>query len=96
MTFYQVLWNGQPFKRWLTKAEAFAIAERYQGSHGGYHGGSGMLKIKERRDQFEVKEDKEANDELNVRYKTYKAGDHQTVQFEQRVDSMSDADPDMQ
>ena len=93
--FYAVLWNGRPFKRWLTKAEAYGTAERYQGSHGGYHGGSGMLKHKDLRDHFEVVEDKEANKEFNERYKTYKAGDPQTVHFEQRVDSLRDADPDM-
>ena len=54
-----------------------------------------MLKIKDRRDHFEVKEDVGANKEFNERYKTYKAGDAQTVHFEQRVDSLRDADPDM-
>lgn len=93
--YWMVLWNGRPFKRWLTKADAYATAERYQGSHGGYHGGSGMLKIKDRRDHFEVKPDIEANAEFNDRYKTYKAGNRQTVQFEQRVDSLRDADPEM-
>lgn len=93
--FYKVLWNGRTFQRWLTKRDAYAMAERYQGSHGGYHGGSGMLKIKDLRDHFEVKEDTEANKEFNDRYKVAKAGDPQRVVYEQRVDSLKDADPEM-
>lgn len=96
MKFYQVLLNGVPLKRWLDKAEAEATAERWQGSHGGYHGGSGLLKIKDRRDHVEVCEDLAANKEFEARYKTAKAGDLQRVVYEQRVESTRDADPAMQ
>ncbi len=95
MTYYKVLLNGHAIRRWLDKDEAYAVAERWQGSHGGYRGGSGLLKIKDRGDHLEVVEDREANREFNERYKTAKAGDLQTVHYEQRVESMSDADPAM-
>jgi hypothetical protein len=93
--YYMVKLNGVPLKRWLDKDEAEATAERWQGSHGGYHGGSGLLKIKDRRDHVEVCEDKAANKEFDERYKVAKAGDRQRLVYEQRVESLSDADPGM-
>jgi hypothetical protein len=87
--------NGIPFKRWLDRPEAEAVAERWQGSHGGFKGGYGLLKIKDRGDHVEVKEDRKANDEFNERYKVARAGERQVVQYEQRVENMSDADPEM-
>lgn len=87
--------NGVPLKRWLDRQEADAVAERWQGSHGGYRGGSGLLKIKDRRDHVEVKEDRDANKEFNERYKVAKSGNPQVINYEQRVESMSDADPGM-
>lgn len=95
MTYYMVTLNGVPLKRWLDRHEAEAMAERWQGSHGGYSGGSGLLKIKDKRDHVEVKEDVQANREFNERYKVAKAGDRQVIHFEQRVESLSDADPEM-
>lgn len=95
MKYYMVTLNGIPWKRWLDRQEADAIAERNQGSHGGYRGGSGFLKIKDRGDYVEVKEDHAANKEFEERIKVAKAGEMQKVVYEQRVESMSDADPSM-
>ena len=93
--YYLVTLNGVPLKRWLSKAEAEAMAERWQGSHGGYRGGSGLLKIKDRRDHLEVREDKEANKEFNERYREMKAGNRQVVHYQQRVEQSHEADPTM-
>jgi hypothetical protein len=95
MKYYMVTLNGVPIRRWLDRHEADAVAERWQGSHGGYSGGSGLLKIKDRGDHLEVKEDAQANREFNERYKVAKAGERQVIQYEQRVESVSDADPSM-
>lgn len=94
-TFYMVTLNGHPLKRWLEKAEAEAMAERWQGSRGGYHGGSGLLKQADRGDHVEVRVDREANKEFNERYKVAKAGDLQTVHYEQRAEEYHDADAAM-
>ena len=93
--WYKVTLNGVPLRRWMTRPEADAFAERWQGSHGGYRGGSGLLKIKDRGDHVEVREDVEANKEFNERYKVAKAGERQTVQFQQRVEELVHADPEM-
>lgn len=87
--------NGVPLRRWLSRQEADAMAQRWQGQHGGYHGGAGLLKIKDRGDWVEVKPDIDANKEFNERYKTLKAGERQTVNFQQRVEELSHADPMM-
>jgi hypothetical protein len=95
MPYYMVTLNGVPLRKWMDKGEAEAMAERWQGSHGGYRGGSGLLKIADRGDHVEVKEDRQANREFDDRYKVAKAGERQTVNYEQRVESMDDADPEM-
>lgn len=92
ITWYMVTLNGVPLKRWMTRAEAEAMAERWQGSHGSYHGASGLLKQKDRGDHVEVKEDREANRETNERYREMKAGNLQKIMVTQRVDSIADAD----
>ncbi len=84
--FFLVTLNGTILQRWLTKADAYAMAERWQGQHGGYHGGSGLTKIKDRRDYLEVKPDHEANKEFNARYQAAKNGERQVVQYEQRIE----------
>lgn len=94
MTYWMVTLNGVPLRRWMDKDEAYAMAERWQGSHCRYSGASGLLKIKDRGDHVEVKEDKAATAEFNERYKVAKAGDRQRVVFEQRVDDTV-ADPAM-
>lgn len=93
--YYMVTLNGVPLKRWLDRQEAEAMAERWQGQHGGYRGGAGLLKIKDRGDHVEVKVDHAANKEFNERYKVAKAGDLQKLQYEQRVEALRDADPAM-
>lgn len=95
MSYWMVTWNGVPLKRWLDRQEADAMAERWQGSHGGYRGGSGLLKHKDKRDHVEVKPDHAANKEYEERYKTAKSGDLQKLNYEQRVENSSDADPAM-
>lgn len=95
MPYYQVTVNGVPVRRWMDRQEADAMAERWQGQHGGYRGGSGLLKIKDKGDHVEVKEDRGANKEFDERYKVAKAGDRQVVHYEQRVESLDDADPSM-
>ena len=93
--YYMVTLNGVPLKRWLDRHEADAMAERWQGSHGGFKGGYGLLKIKDKGDHVEVKVDHAANKEYEERYKVAKAGEMQKVVYEQRVEKMSDADPAM-
>ena len=83
MTYYMVTLNGYALKRWMTKAEAEAMAERWQGSHSG---GKGLLKTKDRGDWVEVKVDTEANKEFEARYKTFKAGDPQTIIMQERIE----------
>ena len=95
MKFYMVTLNGHPLRKWMLRAEADAFAERWQGSHGGYRGGSGLLKIKDRGDHVEVKEDTQAMTEFEGRYKVYKAGDLQTVHYQQTVDDGQEPDPSM-
>lgn len=91
--YYMVTLNGHPIGRWLSRPEAEAMAERWQGSHCSYSGAHGLLKIKDRGDHVEVKPDHAANKEFNERYKVAKAGDRQTLHYEQRVERLSDADP---
>lgn len=71
------------------------MAERWQGSHCSYGGASGLLKIKDRGDHVEVKVDHAANKEFNERYRVAKAGERQTIHYEQRVESVDDADASM-
>ena len=93
--FYMVTLNGHPLRKWMTRAEADAMAERWQGSHCSYSGASGLLKIKDRGDHVEVKVDEQANREFNDRYRTYKEGQPQVLQYQQRVERLSDADEAM-
>ena len=69
------------------------MAERWQGQHGGYRGGAGITKIKDRGDWVEVKPDVEANKEFESRYKEYKAGNPQKVVYTQTVDDGQLPDP---
>ena len=93
--YWMVTLNGVPLKRWMSRSEADAMAARWQGSHGGYSGGSGLLKIKDRGDWVEVKPDCDATKEFNERYKVFKAGDPQTVHYQQRVEDGDTPDPGM-
>ena len=93
--FFMVTLNGVPLKRWLSRKEADAMAERWQGSHGGYRGGSGLLKIKDKGDWVQVKEDRESDKEFEARYRDMKAGRPQTVTYQQRVDDGQRVNPGM-
>lgn len=86
LDLYMVTWNGRPFKRWMTKRDAEAMAQRWQGQHSGREGGQGMLKHKDRGDYFEVKPDTEAGKEMNERYKSFKAGDPQKIVMQERIE----------
>lgn len=83
---YMVTVNGVPLKRWMTKRDAEAMAERWQGQHGGVEGGQGLLKHKDRGDWVEVKRDINAEKEMAERYKTFKAGDPQTIVYNERIE----------
>ena len=83
---YMVTVNGVPLKRWLGKSEAMSMAERWQGQHGGYSGGQGLLKHKDRGDWVEVKRDVEAEKEVMERYKASLAGDRQRVVYHERIE----------
>lgn len=80
---YMVTLNGYPLKRWMTKKDAEAMAERWQGSHSG---NQGLLKHKDRGDWVEVKRDTQAEKEFAERYKTFKAGDPQTITMQERIE----------
>lgn len=84
--YYMVTLNGVPLKRWMPKEEAYAMAARWQGSHASYGGASGLLKTKDRGDWVEVKVDHAANKEFEDRWKTFKAGDPQTIIMQERVE----------
>lgn len=83
---YMVTVNGVPLKRWMTKRDAEAMAERWQGQHSGVNGGQGLLKHKDRGDWVEVKRDTNAEKEMAERYKTFKAGDPQTIVYNERIE----------
>ena len=83
---YMVTVNGVPLKRFLGKREASAMAERWQGQHGGYHGGQGLLKHKDRGDWVEVKRDTDAEKEVLERYRAALSGERQTVVYHERIE----------
>lgn len=84
---YMVTLNGVPLRRWMTRPEADAMAARWQGQHGGYSGGQGLLKHKDRGDWVEVKRDTAAEREFVERYKTLKAGDPQVMLMQERIEN---------
>ena len=76
--FYKVTLNGHPLRLGMTRAEADAMAQRWQGSHAN---GSGLLKIKDRGDWVEVKRDHDAERDWDERYARAKAGDRQVIHY---------------
>lgn len=86
MELYMVTLNGVPVRKHMLHREADDMAARWQGCHGDYHGGSGLLKIKDRGDWVEVKRDYASEKEVEERLKAAKAGDRQRVIVEQRID----------
>ena len=95
MGYWQVTLNGVALRKWMTRAEADAFAERWQGSAGGYRGSSGLLKHKDRGDHVEVKPDVQANREFDERYKVAKAKEPQTVHYTQYVENNDEGDQAM-
>ena len=79
---WMVTWDGVPLFKALTRKEAEAKAERWQGER--YK--SGLLKHGDKRDYIEVKRDTVAERELDERYKTMKAGDPQTITMVERIE----------
>lgn len=86
MEFFMVTLNGVKVRGHMTRREADDMAARWQGSHCDYHGGSGLLKIKDRGDWVEVKRDHDAEKETLERLKVAKAGDPQRIIYHERVD----------
>jgi hypothetical protein len=70
----------------MTRRDAEAMADRWQGRHGGYRGGQGLLKHKDRGDWVEVKRDRDAEREFDERLKVAKAGKPQTITYIERID----------
>lgn len=72
--FFQVTLNGHPLKKRMSKAEAEAMAERWQGTHAN---GRGLLKHKDRGDWVEVSRDAQSEREFDEMYDTLKRGNPQ-------------------
>jgi len=83
---WRVTLNGVTVRGNMFRREAEDMAARWQGSHCDYHGGSGLLKIKDRGDWVEVKRDYDAEKDREERIKVAKAGDRQRIVYEQRID----------
>lgn len=83
---WRVTLNGVTVKKMMPRAEADAMAERWQGSHSSYGGSSGLLRIKDRGDHVEVKRDYESEREIEDRIKVWKAGDRQKITIVERTD----------
>ena len=79
---FMVTWDGVPLKKAMSRAEADAMAERWQGER--YK--SGLLKHGDKRDHIEVKRDLTTEKEMNDRYRTMKAGDPQTIKMVERIE----------
>lgn len=69
-----VLINGVPFRKGLTKGEAEAMAERWQGSHAEH---KGLLKHKDRGDWVEVRRDHASEREIDERMDEAQRGNPQ-------------------
>ena len=80
--FYMVVWDGVPFKRgFLSRAEASAFAERWQGER--YR--KGMLKHGDKKDYFEVKRDLLEEAEFNERYDVMLRNNPQKIRYQYRT-----------
>lgn len=88
--FWMVVINGtQVVKKAMTsRAEAEAMAERWQGSHSGNRG---LLKHKDRGDYVEVKRDVQAEKEWAERVDAMKRGNPQRTVWEGPEDAMRQA-----
>ena len=72
--FFQVTLNGVPLRKRMSKADADAMAERWQGQHAN---GRGLLKHKDRGDWVEVKRDHDSERDFDDMYDTMKRGNPQ-------------------
>lgn len=80
--WYQVTINGVPFRKGLTKRDAEALAEKFQGEKDR----RGLLKHGDKGDWVEVKPDHDAGREFDHRYDRYKAGHAQEIVMVGRED----------
>ena len=80
---WKVTLNGKSvIQRFITsEAEAHRIAERWQGQHGGYYGGAGLLNIKDRGDWVEVKRDLDGEREMDERADEAVRGNPQKIPY---------------
>lgn len=83
MELFRVTLQGVTVKKGMSRPEADAMAERWQGSHSG---NSGLLRIKDRGDHVEVKRDYDSEREFEERIKVAKAGDRQKITMIERID----------
>ena len=74
--FYKVTWNRHALKKRMNKADAFAMAERWQGER--YR--KGLLKGGDKGDWVEVARDTESEREFDEMYYALKIGKPQTMQ----------------
>ena len=83
--FWRVTWNGKILRQgFRSKVEAFAMAERWQGQHGG--GSRGLLKHKDLRDYIEVSRDHITERDWDDRVDAAKRYCPQVIHYEQRVE----------
>lgn len=73
--YYEVTINGVPLKKGMSRREAEAMAERWQGKR--YH--TGLLKHKDYGDHVEVRVDKSTGKDFDERYADVKAGKYQRI-----------------
>lgn len=86
LELFRVTLQGHTVQKGMTREEADAMAERWQGSHCSYGGSSGLLAIKDRGDYVEVKRDYESEKEIAERFKEARAGNRQKITVVERVD----------
>lgn len=84
--FYRVTLQGVTVQKGMKERDAYAMAERWQGSHCSYGGSGGLLRIKDRGDHVEVKRDFETEREWAERFEEARAGNRQKITMVERVD----------
>ena len=79
---YRVVLNGVTLFKNMSRAEAEAKAEKWQGSHAGNRG---LLKHKDRGDYVEVKRDHESERDFDEMYERLKDGQPQRYNVVGRI-----------
>jgi hypothetical protein len=80
---WKVLWNGVPIRKGLrSRAEADAIAERWQGS---YARSKGLLKHGDKGDWIEVVRDHDSERDFDERADEARRGNPQKITIQYRV-----------